>query len=273
MPNIRIFHCGNIHRRVHLHTDTDRTMKLFIKTAAAAATAMAIAAGSVHAESQTASYTKAELETIIHDYIVEHPEVLIEASRKLQQRQAEDAVKADERYLKTYADQLFKSKTDAVVGPEDAQNVIVEFSDYNCGYCKKSKKLFFELLKDSSYNIRYIFKEYPILGPGSEVAGKASLAVFRNYPEKFLDYHMAVINSNGRVSSKDDIKKITDTFGFDWSKIEKDMDSKEIKDIIERNEQLGAAMNVTGTPCYIINGEFVRGAPTSLEYIKTKLKK
>lgn len=237
------------------------------------ATALCLSMNIGYAETANTNFTKAEIEQIVHDYLLENPQLLMEMNVKLQQKMAENAASMDQEYLKKYHDYLFNNENDAAIGPKDAKNVIIEFSDYNCGYCKRSKQLFFKVLKEheKANDIRYIFKEYPILGDGSIVAAKASLAVYRLYPEKFLQYHMEVINGK-RVSSEDDIKVAVDKLKLDWAKISELMNSEEIKKIIQDNLAKGGAMNVTGTPCYIINGEFTRGAPTTIEYIKDKLK-
>lgn len=224
--------------------------------------------------SASADYSRQEIEKIVHDYLVEHPEVLIEAGKNLQKKQAELAVEQEQQYLKDYQQELFNSPYDAQVGPKTAKNVIVEFSDYNCGYCKRSKKLFFEVLKahEAKGDVRYIFKEYPILGAGSEIAARASLAVYSLYPDKFLDYHMAVI-SGSKVSSDADLKPHAEKLGMDWKAIKEKMASSQVSDVISKNQNLGMAMEVTGTPCYIINGKFVRGAPQTVDYIESQLAK
>ena len=247
-------------------------MKLF-KTVLLAS-ALALSANVSTAETAaTASLSKADIEKIVHDYLIENPEILMEMNVKLQKKMAEEAVSMDKAYINEYRDYLFNNPADASIGPKDAKNVIIEFSDYNCGYCKRSKQLFFKLLKEheKANDIRYIFKEYPILGDGSTIAARASLAVYKLYPEQFLTYHMEIIDGK-RVESEDDIKKAVVKLNLKWDKIKELMDSKEIREIIKLNQSKGQAMNVSGTPCYIINDEFARGAPTSLDYIKDKLK-
>lgn len=222
------------------------------------------------------TYTKSEIETIVHDYIVEHPEILIEASYKLKQKSEQEAAQRDNEYIKSYKEFLFNNPNDATIGPKTAKNVIVEFSDYNCGYCKRSKQLFFKVLENhkAAGDVRYVFKEYPILGDGSEIAAKASLAVYKLYPDNFLEYHMAVINAPKRIESTADIENIVKKLNnFDWNKILEIMNSKEVAEILSKNGAMGAAMQITGTPCYIINGEFIRGAPTSIEFIENLLVK
>lgn len=219
-------------------------------------------------------YTKHEIETIVHDYLIEHPEVLMEAAEKLHKKQLEQAKNAEKTYLETYKEEIFNSPHDGSVGPKDARNVIVEFSDYNCGYCKRVKKLFFNVInkhKDKN-DLRFVFKEFPILGPGSEAAAKTSLAVAKTYPDSFLDFHMAIINQQSKLASFDDIKPIAEKLGFDWEKLLVLAQSKEIASVIEQNINLGMAMEITGTPCYIINGKFLRGAPQSESYIESLLK-
>lgn len=246
-------------------------MKLF-KTVLLAS-ALALSANVSTAETAaTASLSKADIEKIVHDYLIENPEILMEMNVKLQKKMAEEAVSMDKAYINEYRDYLFNNPADASIGPKDAKNVIIEFSDYNCGYCKRSKQLFFKILSEHAQanDIRYIFKEYPILGEGSTIAAKASLAVYQLYPKQFLDYHMAVINGK-RIESIDDIKAATDSLKMDWNKIKAVMESKEIWETIKLNLKEGKAMNVTGTPCYIINDEFIRGAPTSTDFIKDKL--
>ncbi len=259
--------CKGCRRLICLGVDMSVLTNLF-KAATVTAVAFSLSASAK-------DYTKEELEQIIHSYIVEHPEVLVEASANLQKRKAEISAKNESMYLKTFEKEIFHSEADAAVGPKNAKNVIVEFSDYNCGYCKHSKKLFFKVLENhkDKGDIRYIFKEYPILGAGSEVSARASLAVYKLYPQKFLDYHMAVINSSSRISSDEDLKPFVEKLGMDWGAVSKLMSDKSISDTIEKNMNLGMAMEVTGTPCYIINGKFVRGAPQTVEYIESQLVK
>ncbi len=237
-------------------------------------TALLLSSGLLSAPAKSQDFTKEQIQQIVHEYIVEHPEILIEAGQMLQKKQAMLGAEKDKSYVKTFAKELFESPTDASVGPKTAKNVIVEFSDYNCGYCKRSKKLFFEVLskhKDKG-DIRYIFKEYPILGEGSIIAAKASLAVNMLYPDKFLDYHMAVINSTDRVTSPESVKPHVEKLGMDWGAVSAKMESKEVQDVIDKNQNVGMAMEVTGTPCYVINGKFVRGAPQTIDYIESQLK-
>ncbi len=237
----------------------------------------ALVAASLCAASMTQAkdYTQQEIEKIVHDYIVSHPEVLLEAGDELQKRKAQIGAEKEKMYVKTFEQELFHSPADASVGPQNAKNVIVEFSDYNCGYCKRSKQLFFKVLEShkAKGDIRYIFKEYPILGPGSEIAARYSLAVYALYPDRFLDYHMAVINSSSRVGSAKDLETHIAKLGLDLEKIKAYASSKDVTEVIEKNQNLGAAMEVTGTPCYIINGKFVRGAPQTVEYIESQLVK
>ncbi len=244
-------------------------MSKLTTTLLAALTAITISYPAVSKE-----YTKAEIETIVHDYLLEHPEVLIEVGEKLRKQQIEEAQNADKQYVKTYENEIFHSPNDASIGPKDAANVIVEFSDYNCGYCKRSKQLFFNVIKKHAdkKDLRYVFKEYPILGPGSEAAARVSLAVKKAYPDQFLEFHMGVINLDHKVSSINDIKPVTDKLGMDWKKIKDISQSEEVSSTIEQNTNLGMAMDVTGTPCYIINGKFLRGAPQTESYIESLLK-
>lgn len=251
----------------------EKTMNLFKTVLLASALTLSANVCSAENAAAAATLTKGEIEKIVHDYLLENPQILMEMNVRLQQLMADNEISMDKEYIKAHYDYLFNNPNDATIGPKDAKNVIIEFSDYNCGYCKRSKQLFFKLLKEheKANDIRYIFKEYPILGDGSTIAARASLAVYKLYPEQFLTYHMEIIDGK-RVESEDDIKKAVVKLNLKWDKIKELMDSKEIREIIKLNQSKGQAMNVSGTPCYIINDEFVRGAPTSLDYIKDKLK-
>jgi protein-disulfide isomerase len=250
----------------------EKTMNLFKTVLLASALTLSANVCSAENAAAAATLTKGEIEKIVHDYLLENPQILMEMNVRLQQLMADNEISMDKEYIKAHYDYLFNNPNDATIGPKDAKNVIIEFSDYNCGYCKRSKQLFFKILSEHAQanDIRYIFKEYPILGEGSTIAAKASLAVYQLYPKQFLDYHMAVINGK-RIESIDDIKAATDSLKMDWNKIKAVMESKEIWETIKLNLKEGKAMNVTGTPCYIINDEFIRGAPTSTDFIKDKL--
>lgn len=238
-----------------------------------AVSAFVVTAGTVVAAETPKTYTKSEIEAIVYDYLMDNPQILMEMNMRLQKKMSEDAAAADREYTKKYREFLYNNPADATIGPKNAKNVIIEFSDYNCGYCKRSKQLFFQVLEQhaKANDVRYIFKEYPILGEGSTIAAKGSLAVYKLYPDQFLQYHMAAI-SGKRIESENDIKTVTDKFKMDWNKIKEVMNSEEVEKIIDNNSTMGARMKINGTPCYIINDEFVRGAPSDIQYINNLLK-
>jgi len=191
---------------------------------------------------------------IVRNYLLEHPEVLVEAMQAFDRKQ--ETARLD----------LAKSKIAALVAPEHgyvaganpatAQVAVIELFDYHCGFCKKATGLVRELTK-SDPAVKVIFRELPILREESEYAAKAALAA--RAQGKYQEFHFAMMESTG-VLTKERVEEIAKSKGIDLARLHADISSRAVKESIEETERIARDLDVDGTPTFIIaslNGDFV----------------
>ena len=201
---------------------------------------------------------RAEIESIVREYLLNNPTLLLEVMEKLEEQQKQAARSQASESIMANKQELFESDTDYVFNPDGAIPV-VEFFDYQCGYCKRMLPSVVRLL-DENRSVRFIYKEFPILGEMSTVASKAALAAKRQ--GKYLDYHNALMAMR-RPLDEASIYDTAAEVGLDVERLKKDMNDPTIQDIIERNRSLGQNMGLRGTPSFIVGDALVPGA---LEY-------
>ena len=193
----------------------------------------------------------------IRAYLMENPEVLLEAIQVLEDRQASSQEDNDAALLAANADEIYNDGVSYVGGNPDGDITIVEFSDYRCGYCKKAHPEVKELLK-SDGNIRIIYKEFPILGPDSLVTARFALAILLTKPEAYKAVNDALMTLRGTPST-DVLTALAEKVGADPEMIMAKMDTDEITSIIQANRALGQRMQISGTPSFIFGNQMVRG--------------
>ena len=185
---------------------------------------------------------RAAIEAIVHDYILEHPEILPEAMSRLQARETANAIAANR-------EGIFKPFANAWEGAADADVTIVQFFDYDCGYCRRSLPDIDRLLREDR-KLRIVYREFPVLGPNSEVAAKASLAAARggSYPA----FHRALYAAKDLSAAE--IAKVTAKYGV--KSIEDAASAREI----DANRNLARPLGLTGTPSWVIGNQILSGA-------------
>lgn len=196
-----------------------------------------------------------ELEQRIRDYILQHPEVIVEALRNFEERQQAAAANETQSVIASRRDEIFNDPATPIGGNPEGDVSIVEFFDYNCPYCRKNTPTLTELERTDP-NLRFVYKEWPILGPGSEFAARAALAAVRQ--GKYVAYHKAMMAASGRVT-EDTAIMIADAVGIDIERLKQDMEDPAIQEAIERNRDLARALGVTGTPAFVVNDRFLPG--------------
>lgn len=212
------------------------------------ASALAVAIASpVMAKDSLSLDQKKEVERIIHDYLVSHPEVLLEASQALQQKQQKDMQEQAKTAISKHADQLFTEKL-AVAGNPKGNVTLVEFFDYQCVHCKKMNPVIHELIKKDR-NLRVIYKEFPIFGKSSELASRAALAAAMQ--GKYEQMHDALLSVDKRLTQAL-VMETAQSAGLNVEQLKKDMESKAVKDALRSNRELAEKMNLMGTPAFII---------------------
>lgn len=196
------------------------------------------------------------IEGIIKDYLTKNPEVIVGALREAQKREESMAeTKSKEAIAKTRG-KIYEDSTSPVGGNPKGDVTIVEFFDYQCGYCKMAQEAVEKLLKEDK-NVKFIYKDFPILGPMSLEASKASLAAAKQ--GKFEKFHNVLMSSKERLSDSM-ILKIAKDAGLNADKLKKDMADEAIMNILKENLELGRTIGVRGTPMFIIGEQVYPGA-------------
>ena len=168
----------------------------------------------------------------------------------------ERAKREQEEALASNADNLYRNDGDYSMGPNNASITIVEFFDYNCGYCKRSFAPLMEVLEENK-DVRLVFKEYPILGEASYLASSAALAI--NDKLKYLTYHSKLMTHQGRISESV-IEKTLSDMKLSPQKLQSDARSDKYVLQLAATRQLAEAIGVNGTPAFVINGKLFPGA-------------
>ena len=228
--------------------------------AATLVTNMAVAADTT--PSNLSDVQKKEIENVIHDYLVHNPEVLVEASQALQQKQQQNMQEQAQSAIQDNASALFQGKL-TTVGNVKGHVTVVEFFDYQCIHCKKMTPIMDNLVKKDS-DLRVVYKEFPIFGKSSEFASRAALAA--GMQGKYLKMHDALLNQEKRLDDKL-VLSTAKSLGLDLKKLKKDIQSKEVSDILDANRQLAEKLHLMGTPAFIIgstpDGTFKKGSEAS----------
>jgi len=201
---------------------------------------------------------KKAIEALIHDYLMAHPEVLLRSVSEYRQRQEMSEQGLVKQKLANLSGLLKTSAGSPVIGNPNGDVTIVEFFDYRCSYCKKVFPTIQALLKDDS-NIRYVFKEFPILGPVSEIATRASLAAWSIDPTKYMAFHAALMTSRGQLDESR-IFKFAEKAGYDPDQVRKGMKNKAVGTEIATNIKLASELGINGTPAFIVGDHIVPGA-------------
>lgn len=194
----------------------------------------------------------------IEAYLKDNADVIISSVENWQRNQADRRKVEAEKNITTKIDELENDPASPVIGNKDGDITIVEFFDYNCGYCKRAQPTLVQLLEEDK-NIRVVFKEFPILSPSSELAAKAALAVNMIDESKYWDYHSALMKVNGN-KSEELLLNTAETLGLNKDDVKAKMESAEVQAELDKVRDLGKSIGITGTPAFIVAGKLVPGA-------------
>jgi protein-disulfide isomerase len=229
-------------------------------TAPAAATEPAAAQSAAPATSAFTPAQRKELEGIIKDILLNNPEIMLEVQNALESKM--DKIQAERMAvaIKEHATELYRPAGSPVVGNAKGDVPVIEFFDYNCGYCKKALSELSQLM-DKDKKVRVILKEFPILAKGSEEASRVALAA--KMQGKYWEFHRAMLESQGQANEASALR-IAEKLGLDMPRLKKDMASAEVKKEIEDTRQLATKMGIQGTPHFIVGDRIIAGAPENL---------
>ncbi|MDE0049844.1 MAG: DsbA family protein [Rhodospirillales bacterium] len=193
---------------------------------------------------------------IIRDYLLEHPEVLIEVQQALQARRAAQEAEQARSAIQFYRDELLSDPEAPVAGNPDGAITLVEFFDYRCGYCRRVKPTVETLLAEND-DLRLVFKEFPILGPESTMAAYAALAA--RGQGSYEAFHWALMETDGSFD-RDHILSVARSVGLDTERLARDMEDPALDALIERNAALASALGISGTPAFVVGDRLIGGA-------------
>ncbi len=199
---------------------------------------------------------KEEVEKIVSEYINSHPQEIIDAVTKHQQSAMEQENVRMQESVKSKLNELENDPTSPVVGNKNGDVAVIEFFDYNCGYCKKAYPAVAKLVQEDK-NLKFVFKELPILGPNSEIASRAALAVNIISPQKYFQFHTKLMET--RINGQEAVNSIAKELGIDVASMEAKMKSDEVSKIIAKDRDMATSIGIHGTPAFIVGGVLVPG--------------
>jgi protein-disulfide isomerase len=212
--------------------------------------------------------SRKDVENIVRDYLLANPELLVEVQKALDAKQKEAQRIAQLGAIKENRDKIFASATDGVIGNPNGTVTMVEFFDYNCGYCKRAIEDM-KAITAADPNVRFVLKEFPILGPDSQKASVVSMAFHKMMPEKYAEFHTRLLGGQGRASEAQAIK-VAVSLGADEAKLREAMNDPSIAQLIDETYEIANKLAITGTPSYVVGNEVVFGAQ-GLDVLNQKL--
>ncbi|MCO5163406.1 MAG: DsbA family protein [Mesorhizobium sp.] len=200
---------------------------------------------------------RAQIEEVVRDYLLANPELMVEVQAALEAKQEEKQKVAQQSTIATRKDEIFSSKNDGWGGNPQGNVTLVEFFDYNCGFCKRAFPDMQALVKDDP-NVRVVYKEFPILGPDSQKAHVVSTAFRTLMPEKWPEFHLTLMGMSR--ATEESAMRIALSLGADEAALRKEMENPQIVAGFEATYDLANKLAITGTPSYVVGKEVVFGA-------------
>jgi protein-disulfide isomerase len=226
-------------------------------TAAALTLGLALPAQALDLENLSAA-ERQTLHAEIRAYLLENPEVIMEAVAVLEDRQSAGQAQADEALVRENAEAIFDDGHSWVGGNPEGDVTLVEFMDYRCGYCRRAFDEVEGLLEDDG-NIRFVVKEFPILGEESLRAARFAIATLQVAgDDAYKAVHDALMSYSGSINDAG-FTRLADSFGLDANAILAEMDSDSVTEVIAANHALGRTLQISGTPSFVIGNQMVRG--------------
>jgi protein-disulfide isomerase len=232
----------------------------FSRAIAAGCAALMLVAAAPARAAPAADEKRGEFERMLKEYLAEHPEAIQEALDLLAKRKAAAKAEQQRAAINTNGRDLFSSPRQVTLGSRTGDVTLVEFFDYNCGYCKRALTDLLALMQADS-KLKVVLKEYPILGPDSVEAARVAVAV-RMQDEggaRYLAFHRKLLENRGR-NDKARALAAAQEAGLDMARLERDMESEEVTKSIDEATRLGKALAINGTPGYVVGDRVIVGA-------------
>ena len=234
-------------------------IKALGRTALVVAGIAALATMASAAEEPPLSPTQEEaVERIVRDYLLEHPEVILEAIQRMQDAERVAELERQQASLAEFRPALYDSPGSPIAGNPEGDVTVIEFFDYRCPYCKRVVEPLLSAVAEDG-QARLVFKELPILGADSVFAARAALAARLQGEALYRDFHVALMGSKTSVTEPI-VMAIAEAIGLDTERLRVDMEAPEVEEEIRQNYILARALGIDGTPAFIIGDEVVPGA-------------
>ncbi len=198
-----------------------------------------------------------EVERIVREYLLREPEVIYEAIQELQRRQQAEAATRQQAALAANGDAVFRHPKDPVGGDAGGRVTLVEFFDYRCGYCR-SMSAELRAMLEADGDLRFVFKELPVLGPDSLVAAKAALAANALRPERYAGFHFALMQS--KDLTQEAVLALAERHGYERAALAGEMDAPWVAVHIEETRVLAEKLGISGTPSFVVGDTLIPGA-------------
>jgi protein-disulfide isomerase len=203
---------------------------------------------------------KRGIEQIVKDYLIAHPEVIVEVQGALEAKMAKEETDRTKKMVAENAKEIYRHPNAALAGNPDGDITVVEFFDYNCGYCKRGFADVAKLVA-ADPKVRVVFKEFPILSKDSEDAARVALAARKQ--GKYWEVHRALLESKAKITEAVALQA-AEKLGLNMDQLKTDKESAEVKGEITRVQELAKKMNINGTPHFLVGDEAIGGAPENL---------
>lgn len=221
----------------------------------AVALGLAFLTGGVSAHAEDKALTEKDVQRIVETYLREHPETILESVEAHQKKKYEEELQKQKDNLQSYKDFLHDPQAPSAGNPKGDVTVI-EFFDYNCGYCKRAFPDIMRLI-ETDPNVRVVLRDIPILGETSVLAAKWALAA--HLQGKYFDFHKALMSHNGPIDV-DTLERLAKSVGLDTEKLRKDAEGQDVQKRLDKDQEVSRAIGITGTPAFIVNDDIARGA-------------
>lgn len=201
---------------------------------------------------------KAEIGKIIREYLLENPELMIEVQKALEAKQQSQLAVTQQEIISSQKDKIFSSNYQIEIGNPDAEITIVEFFDYNCGFCQRALTDM-EIMLQSNNKLKFVLKEFPVLGEASIEATRVSMAIAKLLPEKHAEFHTELLSLPGQKNGERAMQ-LAIKMGAKQDEVLAEMENPAIIETIQETYELANSLGITGTPSYVVGNEVVFGA-------------
>jgi protein-disulfide isomerase len=203
---------------------------------------------------------RSQIGEIVKDYLLKHPEIIMDVQAALEAKMEKEQAEKLKAFMSENAKDIYRSPGASVAGNPDGDITVVEFFDYNCGYCKRGMSEIQKLI-EMDKRVRVVFQELPILSKGSEDTAKAALAAKRQ--GKYWEFHQAMLSAKGQANEASSLKA-AEGLGIDMEKFKADLKSAAVTEELDKMKALAKKMGISGTPHFLVGDRSIPGAPEDL---------